>query len=150
MTVIGAPIEDVAGRAGFRTIREVGERLANSGRCALPYLDDQHTFLTDISYVIFRLKFIPRYGEAMGQSAAAPAQAVDTHSGAPDDVELPGAAVGFDPPIPVIEAAGLDKAERVPLPAEQDPESIRPQTSGTARLYPDDQPGPPTGNTTAG
>jgi hypothetical protein len=150
LTVIGAPIEDVAGRAGFRTIREVGERLANSGRCALPYLDDQHTYLTDISYVIFRLKFIPRYGKALGRSAAAPAQAVDTYSGAADGVELAGAAVGFDPPTPAIEAAGLDEAERVPLPAEHDPESIRLQTSGTARLYPDDQPGPPTGNTTAG
>src|SRR5262249_13288510 len=91
------------------------------------YLDDQHNFLANTSYVTFPLQFIPRYGEAMqmaiqtrallsalgesyyqmtqlqsevAQNAAELQQAVGRYSGVADGAEMPGAAPNFDPPPP--------------------------------------------------
>ena len=91
------------------------------------YLDDQHNFLANTSYVTFPLQFIPRYGEAMKmaveiaalqaalgesyyqmnqlqsevvQNAADLQQAVGRYSGVADGAGLPGAALNFDPPPP--------------------------------------------------
>jgi hypothetical protein len=88
------------------------------------YLDDQHNFLANTSYVTLSLQFIPRHGEAMklaieiaalqtalgesyhqlnqlqrevAQNAAALQQTVGRYSGVGDDAELPSAALCFDP-----------------------------------------------------
>jgi hypothetical protein len=91
------------------------------------FLDDQHNFLANTSYVTFPLQFIPRYGEAMkmvieiralqtalgesyyqmnrlqsevAQNAAQLQRAVGRYSGVAGGAELPSAAMNFDPPPP--------------------------------------------------
>jgi len=105
------------------------------------YLDDQHNFLVNTSYVTFPLQFIPRYGEAMKmaveiaalqaalgesyyqmnqlqsevvQNAADLQQAVGRYSGVADGAGLPGAALNFDPPPPPPGGGGRCPSARFP------------------------------------
>jgi len=117
------------------------------------YLDDQHNFLANTSYVTFPLQFIPRYGEAMKmaveiaalqaalgesyyqmnqlqsevvQNAADLQQAVGRYSGVADGAGLPGAALNFDPPPPPPGGGALPRVS----PTERPQQSLTP--SGTA------------------
>jgi len=116
------------------------------------YLDDQHNFLANTSYVTFPLQFIPRYGEAMKmaveiaalqaalgesyyqmnqlqsevvQNAADLQQAVGRYSGVADGAGLPGAALNFDPPPPPPGGGALPRVS----PTERPQQSLTPSSS---------------------